>query len=136
MAHLVCPILGGLYRGAWWRLSLFRLRSLGTILCVYIRVSRYAKSNRRYTPFELATLLIRFIRDGALEDRAEERESPRTVVQVFIAHARPLQDIVYDLHAVVGTRVSLWICGEAKVINRPQVKSVQLRSVCHARTQV
>jgi hypothetical protein len=52
-----------------------------------------------HTPFELAPLLIRSIRDGALEDRAKEQESPRTVVRVFVAHARPLQDIVYDLHA-------------------------------------
>ena len=29
LAHLVRAILGGLYRGAWWRLSLFRLGSLG-----------------------------------------------------------------------------------------------------------
>jgi hypothetical protein len=29
MAHIVRAILGGLYRGAWWRLSLFRLGSLG-----------------------------------------------------------------------------------------------------------
>jgi len=29
MAQLVRAILGGLYRCAWWRLSLFRLGSLG-----------------------------------------------------------------------------------------------------------
>jgi hypothetical protein len=29
MAHLVRAILGGQYRGAWWRQSLFRLGSLG-----------------------------------------------------------------------------------------------------------
>jgi hypothetical protein len=29
MAHLVRTILGGLYGGAWWRLSLFWLRGLG-----------------------------------------------------------------------------------------------------------
>jgi hypothetical protein len=31
--------------------------------------------------------------------------------------------------------VSSWVCGEAKVIHRPHVEPVQLRSACHARTQ-
>ena len=61
------------------------------------------RSNQRHTPFELPPLLIRFIWNSALEDRAEEQESPCAIVQVLIAHARSLQDVVYDLYAV-GTR--------------------------------
>jgi hypothetical protein len=54
MAHLVRAILGGLHRGAWWRLSLFRLRSLGNhpnLLCV----RRYAKKKK----FKLAAHTVR-----------------------------------------------------------------------------
>ena len=78
MANLVRAILGGLHRGAWWRLSLFRLRSLGNhpihlILRQAICQNQSSGTRKRHTPFELPPLLIRFIRDGALEDRPEEQ---------------------------------------------------------------
>ena len=56
-----------------------------------------------HTPFELAPPLARLIREGALEDSAEEQEPSCAVVQLLIAHVMSFQDIVYDLHAV-GTR--------------------------------
>jgi hypothetical protein len=43
MAQLVRAVLGGMYRGAWWRLSLFRLRSLGNHPIRLFCVRRYAK---------------------------------------------------------------------------------------------
>jgi hypothetical protein len=50
-----------------------------------------------HAPFELAPLLVRLIRDGALEDRAEEQQPPCTMVELLIAHASFLQNMVYNL---------------------------------------
>ena len=78
-----------------------------TILSIYFAVSNTlvhkkirGRREKEHAPFELAPFLVRLIRDGALEDRAEEQQPPRTVVELLVAHARFLQDMVYNLHAV------------------------------------
>ena len=107
MTHLERAILCGVHRSGRWRLLLFRFRSLGNHPKHYFAVSNAllhkrirGRREKGHAPFELASLLVRLIRDGALEDRAEEHQPPCAVVELLIAHARFLQDMVHDLYAV------------------------------------
>lgn len=53
----------------------FGLAASATILYVFLlckkKKIKSRGSRKRHTPFELTSFLIRFVRDGALEDRAE-----------------------------------------------------------------
>ena len=50
-----------------------------------------------HVPLEFASLFVRLVWHGALEDRAEEQESPCAVVQVLVGRAVVLQHVIYDL---------------------------------------
>ena len=98
--------------------------ALTTILYVYFCVRRYSQNQTSSTRRESGRYRSSSRRsssdpsgNGAREDRADEQESPCAIVQVLIAHARFLQDFVYNLHAVDTCCVSLWICGEANAIH-------------------
>ena len=52
-----------------------------------------------HVPLEFASLFVRLVWHGALEDRAEEQEPPCAVVQLLVSRALGLQHVVYDLSA-------------------------------------
>ena len=94
-------ILGGLHRGAWgqpWQPSYTFIFASGDTAKIKLAVRD-----------EKAADTVRA--------RADEQEFPCAIVQVLVAHARFLQDFVYNLHAVDTCYVSLWICGEANAIH-------------------
>jgi hypothetical protein len=111
--HLVRDILGGLHRSAC-RWGQPRQPSYMFIFGVrrYANVKLTSSTIKRHIPFELAPLLIR---GGALEDRADEQESPCAVVEFSIVHPRFLQAFVNDLKGVGTSCIGLWVWGEAEV---------------------
>jgi len=57
------------------------------------------KKNMRvlHVPLEFASLFVRLVWHGALEDRAEEQEPPCAVVQLLVGRAVVLQHVIYNL---------------------------------------
>jgi len=50
-----------------------------------------------HVPLEFASLFVRLVWHGALEDRAEEQEPPGAVVYLLVGRAVVLQHVIYDL---------------------------------------
>ena len=66
-------------------------------VCSHISDRTGHKKRRIHIPLKLAPLLVRLVRNGALEDRAEQQKSPRAVVQHLVGRAVVFQHVVYDL---------------------------------------
>src|SRR6266702_7274422 len=89
------------------------------------------KKKEKRAPLELAPLFVRLVRHGAFEDRAEEQEPPRAVVQLLVARAVALQDVVDDLcMCVCGPAPAAYNQGGGK--DGPRVGLARLRSACRA----
>ena len=91
-----------LRRGAGRRLLFLWLGSLSDHpVCVQAFSTRRAPQKKKregsHAPFELAALFVRLVRHGTLEDRTEEQEPARAVVQLWVLRAVVLQDVVDDL---------------------------------------
>jgi len=77
----------------------FGFAASATILCVWSAAEPTTK-RRIHIPLKFAPLLVRLVRNGTLEDRAEEQETPRAVVQLLVGCAVVFQHVVYDLYAM------------------------------------
>lgn len=69
------------------------------------------RKEKEDAPLELASLFVRLVRNGALEDGTEEQKPPRAVIQLLVAHAMVLQHIVYDLaraYSIRGIQTKGW----------------------------